>query len=137
MPSLDRAGASQAGSTTTAGRVTGAPALLLRLEGGVELGAAILAYALLGGGWMMFVVLLLAPDLSMLGYLAGNRVGAAIYNTAHTYLAPAALALLAWALHLPPWVTLAALIWAAHIGMDRLLGYGLKYPEGFKATHLG
>jgi hypothetical protein len=137
MPSLNGTDASHAGNIITTGRVTGTVSLLLRLEGGVELGAAILAYALLSGGWLMFVVLLLVPDLSMLGYLAGNRVGAALYNVAHTYLAPAVLALLAWALHLPPWVTLAALIWAAHIGMDRLLGFGLKYPEGFKATHLG
>ena len=119
------------------GQVRGGVSLLLRLEGGLELGVAILAYAVLGGGWVTFVVLLLVPDLSMLGYIAGNRVGAVVYNAAHTYLAPALLAGLAWALHLPPWVTLVALIWAAHIGADRLLGFGLKYPEGFKPTHLG
>jgi len=129
--------AASAGGAAAGGQVRGGVSLLLRLEGALELGAAILAYWVLGGGWVMFVVLILVPDLSMLGYLAGNRVGAAVYNAAHTYLAPALLAGLAWALHLPPWVTLVALIWAAHIGADRLFGFGLKYPEGFKATHLG
>lgn len=124
------------GASAQVGQVTGTVSLLLRLEGGVEFAAAILAYALLGGRWPMFLILLLVPDLSMAGYLAGNRAGAAIYNAAHTYLVPGALALLAWALHGPPWLTLAALIWAAHIGVDRLLGFGLKYPEGFKPTHL-
>ena len=124
------------GASAPAGQVRGGVALLLRLEGGLEFAAAILGYWMLGGGWLMFVVLLLVPDLSMLGYLAGNRIGAAIYNAAHTYLAPALLALLACALHAPAWVTLVALIWAAHIGVDRLLGFGLKYPEGFKPTHL-
>ena len=125
------------GDAAANGPVRGGVSVLLRLEGAVELGAAILVYWVLGGGWVMFAVLLLVPDLSMLGYLAGNRIGAAIYNAVHTYLAPALLAGLAWALHLPPWVTLVALIWAAHIGADRLLGFGLKYPEGFKPTHLG
>lgn len=125
------------GDAAAGGQVRGGVSVLLRVEGGVEFAAAILVYALLGGGWLMFVVLVLVPDLSMLGYLGGNRVGAVVYNAVHTYLAPALLAGLAWALHLPPWVTLVALIWAAHIGADRLLGFGLKYPEGFKPTHLG
>ncbi len=133
---MDQRGSADA-ATASNQPVRGGVGVLLKLEGGLELAAAILAYALLGGNWVLFVVLLLVPDVSMLGYLAGNRVGAAVYNAAHTYLAPAALAVIAWALHLPPWVTLVALIWAAHIGMDRLLGFGLKYPEGFKPTHLG
>ena len=136
MSALGRTDAGLA-SAPAGGQVRGGVSLLLKLEGGLELGAAILAYGVLGGGWLMFAVLLLVPDLSMLGYLAGNRIGAAVYNAAHTYLTPALLAGLAWALHAPEWVTLVALIWAAHIGADRLLGFGLKYPEGFKPTHLG
>ena len=80
---------------------------------------------------------LLAPDVSLAGYLAGPRVGAVTYNLAHTYAFPVALAagcLLAGEPGLPVQI---ALIWAAHIGIDRVLGLGLKYPTAFKDTHLG
>ena len=111
------------------------PSLLLRLEGGVIFAASVLAYFREDGGWILFAVLLLSPDLSMLGYLAGPRTGSVAYNLAHTYVWPVALLLLGvfagWALG-----TQLALIWLAHIGADRLLGYGLKYPTGFKDTHL-
>ena len=109
---------------------------LLRLEGALALGAAVLAYRAVGGGWPMFAALFLAPDLGMLGYLAGRRPGAAIYNAAHTYLAPAALALAGLSLQAPSLYG-PALVWAAHIGFDRLMGYGLKHPSAFGATHLG
>jgi hypothetical protein len=119
-----------------AGVVTGAPRLILRLEGAVVLALACLAYARLDGGWAMFALLFLAPDLSMLGYLAGRKAGAVCYNLGHGYLLPAALAALglATAQHL---ALALALIWAAHIGLDRMLGYGLKYPTAFAHTHLG
>lgn len=94
-----------------------------------------LLYWLNGGSWILFVLLLLAPDLSMLGYLAGSRIGAAIYNAFHTYALPVILA----AYGLLEGSSLAvsmALIWLAHIGVDRLLGYGLKYASGFTDTHL-
>ena len=83
----------------------------------------------------MFLLLFLAPDLSMLGYLANPRLGSLVYNLAHTYFVPLVLAGigLVASSHL---CILLALIWAAHIGMDRLLGYGLKYPTAFKDTHL-
>jgi hypothetical protein len=84
----------------------------------------------------MFAVLFLTPDLSMLGYLINRRVGAWMYNFGHSYLTPAAVALLGIVMGikmLPP----IALIWAAHIGFDRLVGYGLKYADAFGATHLG
>jgi hypothetical protein len=84
-----------------------------------------------------FLVFLLAPDVSLAGYLAGPRVGAVTYNLAHTYAFPVALAagcLLAGEPGLPVQI---ALIWAAHIGIDRVLGLGLKYPTAFKDTHLG
>lgn len=108
---------------------------LLRLEGAAVLVAALWAYAALDASWILFATLLLAPDLSMLGYLAGPRAGAVSYNAVHTYLFPAVLAAIgvgtgwAWSL---PW----ALIAAAHIGMDRALGYGLKRSSGFHDTHL-
>lgn len=109
---------------------------LLRLEGLAALIAAVIAYQATGGSWWLFALLLLAPDLSMLGMLAGTRAGARAYNLAHTYAAPAVLALLGWVAG-APWLIPLALIWVAHIGMDRALGYGLKYPSSFEVTHLG
>jgi hypothetical protein len=107
-----------------------------RLEGVALLAVAILAYAELGQGWQLFVVLFLAPDLSFAGYLAGPRAGAWAYNLAHSLIGP----LLLGAAGLLGGVDLAtglALIWLAHVGFDRALGYGLKSSEGFEVTHLG
>ena len=97
---------------------------------------ALAFYALSGGGWLLGVLLFFAPDLSFAGYLAGPRVGAVAYNLAHTYTSPAVLAGLGWMLATSLLPTLA-LLWAAHIGFDRMLGYGLKLPTGFHDTHLG
>lgn len=108
----------------------------LRLEGGVLLAATVLAYAGLDGGWWRFFLLFLAPDLSFLGYLAGSRVGSGAYNLTHSYALPLALLVTAEATAQRTLVSIA-LIWLAHIGFDRMLGYGLKYPTGFKHTHLG
>jgi len=109
---------------------------LLRLEGLAAATAAVVLYAHTGSSWWLFAALWLAPDLSMLGYLAGSCRGARIYNAFHTYVAPGVLALCS----LLPGAHVAlplALIWANHIGVDRLLGYGLKYGDGFGFTHLG
>ena len=99
------------------------------------LAAALTLYFDAGFGWLLLLVLFLAPDLSMLGYLAGPRVGAATYDVAHTYALPVAVG----AVGVVSETDLAAqlaLIWIAHIGLDRVLGYGLKYPTGFRDTHL-
>jgi hypothetical protein len=116
----------------------------LRVEGLVVFAIASAYYWFVGGSWTLFAVLFFAPDLSFLGYLSGARIGAIVYNLAHTYSTPAMLGLaarfaaagaddsrvgtVAWAL---------AVIWVAHIGFDRALGYGLKYPTAFQDTHLG
>jgi Domain of unknown function (DUF4260) len=118
------------------GAVSGAPLALLRLEGAAALGGAVVAYSALGGRWGLFALLFLLPDLSMLGYLAGRRVGAASYNAAHSYLGPALLAALGAVLHAHGALPIAC-IWAAHVSFDRLLGYGLKYGTSFGDTHLG
>lgn len=112
-----------------------APKLLLHVEGLIALVAASLVYSKLSASWSYFALLFLAPDVSMLGYLAGKPIGAWCYNAAHTYLAPAALAFLIYAADRLDLVYLPV-IWVAHIGFDRLLGYGLKYPTDFKDTHL-
>ena len=111
------------------------PGALLRVEGFALLVLSVLLYWVNEGGWLMFGVLLLAPDLSMLGYLAGPRVGAAIYNTFHTYAIPMVIGALG-IIFANPLMVAVALIWFAHIGMDRTVGYGLKYPSSFKDTHL-
>jgi hypothetical protein len=111
------------------------PGRLLRLEGIVVLGAALVLYFDSGYGWLLLVLLFLAPDLSMLGYLGGPALGAATYDVVHTYALPVALGAVGL-LTGEDLATLLALVWIAHIGMDRALGYGLKYPSGFKDTHL-
>lgn len=112
------------------------PGVLLRIEGGVLLAISALFYWVNGGSWVLFALLILAPDVSMLGYLLGAKVGAATYNSVHTYALPASLAAFGVLAGSPLAVSLA-LVWFAHIGMDRLVGYGLKYASGFKYTHLG
>jgi hypothetical protein len=112
------------------------PAVLLRAEGATLLLTSVLLYWMNGGSWLLFALLLLAPDLSMLGYLAGSRSGAAIYNVFHAYPLPAVLGAFGLLGGSPPAVAVA-LVWFAHIGMDRLVGYGLKYPTEAKDTHLG
>jgi hypothetical protein len=109
---------------------------LLRVEGLAAFAAAVIAFQLLGGNWSLFAVLILAPDLAFLGVLAGPRVGARAYNFAHTYTVPAVLGGFAW-FGSASWLVFVALIWIAHIGIDRALGYGLKYPGIDHATHLG
>ena len=118
------------GSSSIAGAV-----LLQRLEGLAALVLGVVAYAWLGQSWWVFALLFLAPDLAMLGYLRSPRLGALTYNLVHTYVAPAMLALAGLALG--PLAFGLAAIWAAHIGFDRLLGYGLKLETGFEQTHLG
>lgn len=93
-------------------------------------------YARTGASWWLFAALWLTPDLSMLGYLAGPCRGARIYNAFHTYVMPAVVALFALLMHTHLALAIA-LIWANHIGVDRLLGFGLKYGDGFGYTHLG
>jgi hypothetical protein len=111
--------------------------ILLRLEGLVVAAVTALLYARTGASWWLFAALWLLPDLSMLGCLAGPCQGARIYNAIHSYVAPGALALVALLLPGAHTALPIALIWANHIGVDRLLGYGLKYGNGFGFTHLG
>ncbi len=109
---------------------------LLRLEWAAVLAAAIAGYLFLDGSWQLFVLLILAPDLAMLGYLAGPAAGAIVYNAFHILVWPAILFLAG--LYAGSAVAMqVAAIWTAHIAMDRALGYGLKLPTGFTDTHLG
>ena len=108
---------------------------LLRAEGLAVLAAALIVYFDSGFGWVLLVALALAPDVAIAGYLGGPRVGAVAYDAAHTYVLPVALAA-GGVLAESDLTVQVALIWLVHIGADRLLGYGLKYPTEFKDTHL-
>lgn len=110
--------------------------LTLRVEGLAVLAAAVTAYWFIGGNWWLFGALLLAPDLAFIAYSAGGKTGARIYNLAHTYAVPVLLGIIGW-LTAAPLAQEVALIWIAHIAMDRALGFGLKYPGFDRQTHLG
>jgi hypothetical protein len=111
------------------------PVILLRVEEAILLAATIFSYQRLRYSWPLFAILFLAPDLFMVGYLANPRLGAALYNLVHTLSLPLTLLLTGYLLHWPLAPALS-LIWIAHIALDRLLGYGLKYPTFFRDTHL-
>ena len=123
-------------TTPEAGAATGGVRLLLRLEGVVLFVGMTLLYALWEGSWLVYAILFLTPDLSFVAYLAGPKAGAVVYNAAHSYLGPVALMTAGLAMTAPLTLSLA-MIWLAHIGIDRALGYGLKYQAGFAFTHLG
>ena len=119
-----------------AGAVEGMPRLLLRIEGAALALAAVYMYNRIGGNWWLFAALILVPDVSFAGYLVNTRIGAIAYNAMHVTLGPLVCAALGFLL--PSFDLLSiALIWAVHVGVDRALGYGLKYGAGFGLTHLG
>jgi hypothetical protein len=111
------------------------PRLLLHAEGAAVAAAAIAVYFYADYPWWLLVALALAPDLSMLGYLSSVRVGSITYDAAHTYVFPIVLAASGLIANVDLAVQIG-LIWLTHIGVDRAIGYGLKYPTSFKDTHL-
>lgn len=108
---------------------------LLKLEGLFIFILSTFFYFEHGGRLWMFIILLLAPDIFMIGYMKNNIIGARVYNFAHTYVVPGILVLIGYIMSIDILILLG-LIWTAHIGMDRLTGYGLKRDSGFKDTHL-
>jgi hypothetical protein len=107
--------------------------MLLRLEGAALLIGSIIVYIQLQASGWMFALLILAPDLSMLGYLAGVKIGSMVYNLIHIDLWP--IGLIIYSVTSSSFSVIPiGLIWLTHIGGDRLLGFGLKYPMEFKAT---
>ncbi len=111
------------------------PGTLLRTEGAFALVLSLFLYRSAGAHWGIFFLLFLWPDLSILGYLVSARLGSRLYNLVHTYVFPLAFAGVSVYRH-DARLLAFALIWLAHIGMDRALGFGLKYPTFFKDTHL-
>ena len=112
------------------------PVALQRLEGGMLLALSLLLFAKYSGAWLLYALLILAPDLFMLGYLRGPHAGAVVYNLGHTWLLPGLLGIVGLLAGTGAAGSIA-LIWFGHIGVDRLLGYGLKLPTAFGDTHLG
>jgi hypothetical protein len=113
---------------------------LLRAEGLALFIAGVAMRYYLGMGWFYFVILFFVPDLSFIAYLAGPRIGAYAYNIMHSTIGPfllGAFAVAQWPEAVGALLAEVAVVWFAHIGFDRMLGYGLKYTSGFKDTHLG
>lgn len=109
--------------------------ILLHLEGLAVLFLSIYLYGYFQFNWFLFIVLLFVPDIAIVGYAVSNKVGAYVYNMAHTYTV--AIVILIIGLILKSEILFSiGLIWTAHIGMDRMVGYGLKYPTSFKDNHL-
>ena len=108
----------------------------LRAEGLSALALGWVAWQAAGGEAIWFLPLLLVPDMSMLGYLGGNHTGAIAYNIAHNWFVGGLVLGAGWWFGIPA-LSFAGAILVAHTGIDRLLGYGLKYPTAFQDTHLG
>jgi hypothetical protein len=108
---------------------------LLRLEGFVLLVASLYFYHLSGASWWLFGILLLSPDVFMIGYLKDKAYGAKLYNISHTYVLAFVLIVVGIALDTRIFVSLGLIV-MAHVSMDRMLGFGLKYPDSFKNTHM-
>lgn len=118
------------------GHVTGNVRWLLRLEGLAIFLFSLMAYEFMGFQWGFFILIFLVPDLSLLAYFHSQRVGAIVYNIMHSYILP--LMLLAYGFFVSSSnANQVAIVWIAHIGFDRTLGFGLKYSRGFRYTHFG
>lgn len=107
-----------------------------RSEGALVFLAGLVVTATAGVDWWVALPVFFAPDLSFLAYLAGPRVGAAVYNAVHIYGFGAGVLAIGMVSGLP-WLVVPGALWLAHSGFDRMLGYGLKLDSGFQDTHLG
>jgi hypothetical protein len=112
------------------------PLKLLRLEGLALLVLTLFLFHYFHGSWWLFLSLFLAPDIGLIGYLSGPKIGAFSYNILHTEIWPVLLVGTSLIFDLPLALNIA-LIWLCHINLDRMLGFGLKYSTAFKETHLG
>ncbi len=122
--------------TVPDGAVSGAPRRWLRVEAVALVVGSLVAYSTTGRTWWLVPLVVLVPDVFMVGYLGGTRVGAHLYNVAHATPLPAVMVGIGWWQHAPLVLGLG-LVWLTHIGVDRAMGYGLKYSDAFAHTHLG
>ena len=109
---------------------------LLKLEELFMFALSIFLFGQLEFAWWWYPLLLFAPDLSMIGYLVSSQIGAMAYNFVHHKAVGISLFVAGTWLANPP-LQLAGVILFGHSSMDRILGYGLKYPDAFQNTHLG
>ena len=109
---------------------------LIKLEEVFMFGLSIFLFSRLDYAWWWYPLLIFAPDLSMIGYLGGTKLGAAVYNFVHHKAVGISVFVLGIILVSQP-LQLIGLILFGHSSMDRILGYGLKYPDAFEHTHLG
>ena len=108
---------------------------IIRLEALLVFILSLICYFFVGESWLLFLVAWIIPDVGMIGYLKNKKLGALFYNTTHTYLF--SLSLVSAGYYLDNNILLAlGIIFTNHIGLDRFLGFGLKYPNGFKDTHI-
>lgn len=133
---MNRAASDRLADIAFGGFVKGAPRLWLRLEGVVLTVGSVIVFADMNVRWWTFPILLFVPDSSASAYLLGTRIGAYFYNAAHATFAPATFVGFGVLTHSHFAVACGA-VWLAHIGIDRSLGYGLKYSDSFEHTHLG
>ncbi|MCC2646784.1 MAG: hypothetical protein K0R02_849 [Rickettsiaceae bacterium] len=112
------------------------PIAILRLEGLFYLILGLFLFSNALQPWSQFFYLFLLPDVSLLGYLLGARIGAFCYNTTHSSIGPILLYIIGCKLSIN-YLFILSYIWISHIGFDRMLGFGLKYTDGFGHTHLG
>jgi len=109
---------------------------ILEFEALVFFVTTICAYYFIGASWWLFFILLLVPDFFMVGYIKNSYIGATIYNTGHTYVLPVVMIGMHFLFDIASFLPIS-IIWFAHVSMDRMFGFGLKYDTNFKDTHLG
>lgn len=109
---------------------------VLHLEGLIVLLGALYFYSQIQGNWWIFAALIFTPDIAMVGYLLNKRVGSYLYNVMHNYLLAVGIIAVGYFLYQNIFIVQLGIILVAHVGMDRFFGYGLKYPSGFKDTHM-
>jgi len=120
---------------TTSRTAISQPRIFAHLNGLALFVGSIIAYSIVSGDWLAFILLLLVPDISMIGYMVNSTVGAWLYNIVHSYTLAVAVIVAGFALDHNTIVSLGIIL-MAHIGMDQIFGYGYKYADGkFSDTH--
>ena len=109
---------------------------ILRIEQGAFFGTSIIALYFFGVPWWGYIVLLLGPDISMIGYVFGPTTGALMYNIFHHKGVGVIIGMVGFIFGGQIAIMMGIII-VGHSSMDRMLGYGLKYPDAFTHTHLG
>ena len=108
---------------------------IVRIENGCAFAISFYIYMLLDFPIWLFFVLLLVPDITMIGYVINKEIGAVVYNFGHSFISPL-LMVLSYFYFTKDYLLIISIIWLAHIFMDRLLGFGLKYGDSFNKTHI-